>query len=71
MHDLLAELLAAEPDLLGPAPLFRLRGRHRRRLIVKSDQRLDSVTAVREAVASAVKARALRDVAISIDVDPQ
>ena len=71
MHDLLAELLPAEPDLLGPAPLFRLRGRHRRRLIVKSERRLESVEAVREAVARAVKSRALRDVAISIDVDPQ
>jgi primosomal protein N' (replication factor Y) len=58
-------------DLLGPAPLFRLRGRHRRRLLLKSSERRSAVAAVREAVAAAVRGRRLGEVAISVDVDPQ
>ena len=65
------EGLPPEAELLGPAPLFRLRGRHRRRLIVKSPRRRPAVAAVRDAVASAVSGRALREVAVSVDVDPQ
>jgi primosomal protein N' (replication factor Y) len=71
VRDLVADRLGADDDLLGPAPLFRLRGRHRRRLLIKSERRLQAVEAVRESVASAVRDRALRQVAISIDVDPQ
>jgi primosomal protein N' (replication factor Y) len=71
VRDLVADRLGGEDDLLGPAPLFRLRGRHRRRLLIKSERRLQAVEAVRESVASAVRDRALRQVAISIDVDPQ
>jgi primosomal protein N' (replication factor Y) len=71
IHDLLADRLGADDDLLGPAPLFRLRGRHRRRLIVKSEERHRAVDAVRDAVRTAVSERALREVSISVDVDPQ
>jgi primosomal protein N' (replication factor Y) len=71
VRDLVAERISADDELLGPAPLFRLRGRHRRRLLIKSDRRHETVTAVREAVATAVRERALRELAISVDVDPQ
>jgi primosomal protein N' (replication factor Y) len=71
VHELVADRLGADDDLLGPAPLFRLRGRHRRRLLVKSGHRHEAVAAVRDAVASAVRDRALREVSISVDVDPQ
>jgi primosomal protein N' (replication factor Y) len=71
VRGLVAERLGADDDLLGPAPLFRLRGRHRRRLVVKSERRHETVEAVRDAVASAVRDRALRQVSISVDVDPQ
>ena len=71
MRELVAERLSADDELLGPAPLFRLRGRHRRRLMIKSERRHETVTAVREAVATAVRDRALRELAISVDVDPQ
>jgi primosomal protein N' (replication factor Y) (superfamily II helicase) len=71
MRELVAERIAADDELLGPAPLFRLRGRHRRRLLIKSERRHETVTAVREAVATAVRDRALRELAISVDVDPQ
>ncbi len=71
VRELLAERLGADDDLLGPAPMFRLRGKHRRRLIVKTEQRQTAVAAVRDAVRTAVRNRALREVAISVDVDPQ
>ena len=69
--ELVAERLGADDDLLGPAPLFRLRGKHRRRLLIKSGNRHRTVDAVRDAVRTAVADRALREVAISVDVDPQ
>jgi primosomal protein N' (replication factor Y) len=71
MRELVADRISADDDLLGPAPLFRLRGKHRRRLLIKSERRNETVTAVREAVATAVRDRALRELAISVDVDPQ
>jgi primosomal protein N' (replication factor Y) len=71
VRELVADRLAADDDLLGPAPLFRLRGKHRRRLVVKSEGRHQAVEAVRDAVASAVRDRALSEVSISVDVDPQ
>ncbi|MGD0198675.1 MAG: primosomal protein N' [Solirubrobacteraceae bacterium] len=54
-------------QILGPAPLFRLRGRERAQLLVKASDRAVAVAAVGEAVALPVG----RDVAISVDVDPQ
>jgi primosomal protein N' (replication factor Y) len=71
VRELVAGRLGPTDDLLGPAPLFRLRGKHRRRLIVKTEQRHAAVAAVRDAVRTAVSNRVLREVAISVDVDPQ
>ena len=68
------ELRAALPgdtDLLGPAPMFRVRNRHRRRLLLKADDRQATVAAVRGAVETLAGDRLLRDVAIGVDVDPQ
>jgi primosomal protein N' (replication factor Y) len=56
--------------LLGPAPRFRLRGRHRRQLLIKAVDRAATVTAVGDAV-GALTARQLRGVSLSVDVDPQ
>jgi primosomal protein N' (replication factor Y) (superfamily II helicase) len=71
----LAAALAADlpdgTDLLGPAPMFRVRNRHRRRLLLKAPDRAASVTVVREAVERMAADRSLRDVAIGVDVDPQ
>jgi primosomal protein N' (replication factor Y) len=57
--------------LLGPAPRFRLRGRERRQLLVKSGKRAGAVAAVRDAVEAAASARELRGLQVSVDVDPQ
>ncbi|HEY5198765.1 MAG TPA: primosomal protein N' [Solirubrobacteraceae bacterium] len=53
--------------LLGPAPLFRLRGRDRAQVVVKGGERRAAVAAV----GGAVDRLGRRDVAISVDVDPQ
>ncbi|MEO8091322.1 MAG: primosomal protein N' [bacterium] len=66
----LGPLLPDSATLLGPAPRFRLRGRHRRQLLVKAPERAPSVAAVREAVEAAARSRSLRGVSLSVDVDP-
>jgi primosomal protein N' (replication factor Y) len=68
---------AEAPDvrLLGPAPLFRLKGRDRAQLLVKAPadgpERLAAVRAVRHAVEAVAAAREHKGVAFSVDVDPQ
>jgi primosomal protein N' (replication factor Y) len=72
--ELAAELrrsLPAGSELLGPAPMFRIRNRHRRRLLIKAEDRAATVEAVRTAVERRAADRSLRDVAIGVDVDPQ
>jgi primosomal protein N' (replication factor Y) len=59
--------LPADAAVLGPAPLFRLRGRERAQLVIKAAERLAAVAAVGEAVARPLH----RDVSVSVDVDPQ
>jgi primosomal protein N' (replication factor Y) len=72
MASALSDELSEEADLLGPAPMFRVRGRHRRRLLVKSEQREGCVGAVRTAVERLASERAvLRGVAVAVDVEPQ
>jgi primosomal protein N' (replication factor Y) len=58
-------------QLLGPAPLFRLRGRDRFQLVVKTTERPAAVAAVGAAVDAAAQRKEFRDVAFSVDVDPQ
>ena len=68
---LLRQGAPAETDVLGPAALFRVRGRDRRRLLLKARQRAATVRAVRDAVETVTGERVLRGVAIGVDVDPQ
>jgi len=58
-------------ELLGPAPMFRVRNRYRRRILIKTDDREGTVGAVREAVEKRAGDRSLKDVALGVDVDPQ
>ncbi|MFL5900546.1 MAG: primosomal protein N' [Solirubrobacterales bacterium] len=71
LAEALSPVLPDGTDLLGPAPMFRVRNRHRRRLLLKATDREATVTAVRETVERLAADRSLRDVAISVDVDPQ
>jgi primosomal protein N' (replication factor Y) (superfamily II helicase) len=63
----------APPDasVLGPAPLFRLRGRARSQVVVKGEDRAAAIRAVGEAVEQTAREAVRRSVSVSVDVDPQ
>ena len=69
----IADAVSGAPGatVLGPAPLFRLRNRHRSQVVVKAHDRAAAVARVRDAVDRAANRREHRDVAFSVDVDPQ
>jgi primosomal protein N' (replication factor Y) len=68
----LREALPQDAELLGPAPMFRVRGRFRRRLLLKCEELAPTVGAVRTTVEEMAADRAaLRDVALGVDVEPQ
>jgi primosomal protein N' (replication factor Y) (superfamily II helicase) len=71
IHSLTGDRLPANTELLGPAPRFRRRGRHRRQVLLKAADRGATIAAVRDAVEAAAAGRTLRGVALSVDVDPQ
>jgi primosomal protein N' (replication factor Y) len=62
-----SRLTLADAQLLGPAPLFRLRGRERAQIVIKATDRRAAVAAVGEAVAQPLH----REASVSVDVDPQ
>ena len=69
---LLTELKAGlGEDLLGPAPLLRLRGRHRAQLVAKTEQ--PRRIAARAAALLGDAAAAMRKAGVTavVDVDPQ
>jgi len=61
------------PDatVLGPAPLFRLRGRERMQLLIKAPRRRAAVADVARAVDAVARSKAGRAANLSVDVDPQ
>jgi len=71
LEELRAGLDGHEGRLLGPAPLFRLRGRHRAQLVAKTDEprRLAGRTA--RLLAAAAPAMRRAGVTAVVDVDPQ
>jgi primosomal protein N' (replication factor Y) len=66
-----AQLAPTHAAVLGPAPLFRLRGRERSQLVIKARERRDTVAAVGAAVAAVAGGGEHRQAAFSVDVDPQ
>ena len=60
-----------EFEVLGPAPLFRLKDMYRSRLVVKATERGPAVAAVGDAVKEVTKDRKLRPAKLAVDVDPQ
>jgi primosomal protein N' (replication factor Y) len=66
-RELRSRLALGDAQLLGPAPLFRLRGRERAQIVIKAADRAVAVAAVGEAVAMPLH----RDASVSVDVDPQ
>ena len=66
-----AALDGVDAALLGPAPLFRLRGRYRHQLVVKATVRQPAIDAVGRAVDAVAPGAARRGASVSVDVDPQ
>jgi primosomal protein N' (replication factor Y) len=68
-----AGISATGVSVLGPASLFRLRGRERQVLIVKApiEHRSEAISQIGGAVRSVAEARAHSGVSFSVDVDPQ
>ncbi len=65
------ELAGIDAAVLGPAPLFRLRGRFRHQLVIKASMRQPAIEAVGRAVDAVAPGAAKRGVSVSVDVDPQ
>jgi primosomal protein N' (replication factor Y) (superfamily II helicase) len=65
-----AQMLEGQ-NVLGPAPLFRLKDMYRSRLVVKAEDRPAAVAAVGEAVKKISADRRNRPVKLAVDVDPQ
>ena len=69
---LLEELKAGlDDDLLGPAPLFRLRGKHRAQLVAKTDEPRRLATRTARLLAAAAPAMRRAGLTAVVDVDPQ
>jgi primosomal protein N' (replication factor Y) len=68
---LAGRLCCSQMTVLGPAPLFRLRGRARSQLVVKSRDRATAIGAVGNAVDHLAQSARQRGVSVSVDVDPQ
>jgi primosomal protein N' (replication factor Y) len=68
LHERLA---APGATVLGPAPLFRLRGRARSQLVIKARDRGAAIAATGAAVDGVAALASKRKVSVSVDVDPQ
>ena len=66
-----AQIAPGGAIVLGPAPLFALRGRARSQVVVKATDRSAAIDAVGEAVEGAAREATRRGVSVSVDVDPQ
>jgi primosomal protein N' (replication factor Y) len=70
-HLAATDVQARLPRSLGPAPLFRLRGKERSQVVVKGADRRAAIDQVDAAVREVSAAKAHKAVAFSVDVDPQ
>ncbi len=67
----LGDSLPAGSELLGPAPMFRVRNRHRRRFLIKASDRGATIAAIGSVIERLGSDRSLRGVAVGVDIDPQ
>jgi primosomal protein N' (replication factor Y) len=71
LEELRAGLAGQDADLLGPAPLLRLRGRHRAQLLAKTAVPRPVAARIARLLSAAAPAMRRDDLAASVDVDPQ
>ncbi|HMI98867.1 MAG TPA: primosomal protein N' [Gaiellaceae bacterium] len=70
-RELAAGLESVAGDLLGPAELFRVRGRHRAQLVVKTDRPREVASRAAKLLAAGAPAMREADLSAVVDVDPQ
>jgi primosomal protein N' (replication factor Y) len=70
-RELAAGLERAAGDLLGPAELFRVRGRHRAQLVVKTDRPREVASRAAKLLVAGAPAMREADLSAVVDVDPQ
>jgi primosomal protein N' (replication factor Y) len=71
LDELKAGLDGEDGGLLGPAPLFRLRGRHRAQLVAKTDEPRRLAARTARLLAAAAPAMRRAGLTAVVDVDPQ
>jgi primosomal protein N' (replication factor Y) (superfamily II helicase) len=71
LHELRDALELPDLQLLGPAPLLRLRGRHRAQLVAKTASPRAFATRAAALLAAAAPAMRRDGLAAVVDVDPQ
>ena len=71
LTEVAAGLADAPGELLGPAALFRLRGRHRAQLVVKTDRPREVASRAGRLLAAAAPAMREAELSAVVDVDPQ
>jgi primosomal protein N' len=71
LTELRAGLEGADGDLLGPAPLLRLRNRSRAQLLVKTANPRPVAARAARLLAAAAPAMRREGLTASVDVDPQ
>jgi primosomal protein N' (replication factor Y) (superfamily II helicase) len=64
-------IVGSGATVLGPAPLFKLRGRFRSQLVIKCRDRLPTLRSVGAAVDACAADAVRRGVSVSVDPDPQ
>ena len=69
--ELKAEIAPPGAAVLGPAPLFRLRGRARSQLVIKATDRAAAIAIVGSAVDTMSRTSPTKGVNVSVDVDPR
>jgi primosomal protein N' (replication factor Y) (superfamily II helicase) len=70
-RELAAGLGRVAGDLLGPAELFRVRGRHRAQLVVKTDRPREVASRAARLLVAGAPAMREADLSAVVDVDPQ
>jgi len=71
LEELRAGLDGQNGELLGPAPLFRLRGKHRAQLVAKTDEPRRLAARTARLLAAAAPAMRRAGLTAVVDVDPQ
>ncbi len=70
-EEIASRLQEIDGGVLGPAPLFRLRGRARTQIVVKAQQRAAAINTIGDVIEQLGPAAARRGASVSVDVDPQ